>query len=798
MSLISEQLPNLMNGVSQQAVTMRMASQAEVQTNGLSSLVSGNVKRPPTKFLAKIRSGSAEGSHIHVINRDSDEKYVVFTEDRSVRVFDLEGNEKVVTYPNGTDYLSSSAPALDFRAVTVADYTFFVNRKEIVETLPDRSPTQGTAALLFIKEAAYETNYRVRINKTEVAAYTTVDATSGSAVSIEIIVGQLKTQLQASLSDTEYLVQARGSVIYLERLDGADYQVELLDNNGNVHVDTIRNAVQRFTDLPVLGRRDFTIKVTGDDSSTFDEYYLKFLPDNDGLAFDDGIWEETVAPDVPFKLDPATLPHTLVRMPDGSFEFRQEVWGDRIAGDEESAPFPSFVGRTINDIYFDRLRLCMTSGDNVIMSKRKDFFNFMPETVLQVLDDGRIDVSTTGAKVTNLSHAMPFNGKILLFSDQVQYVIDTDVLLASSPPAVNQLSTYQSQGQCAPVATGRTLFFAVERGDWSGLMEYYVIAESDTTDAADITEHVPRYIPSPITKLAASSTANAVLGLSASKRGSLWVYKHHWQGNSKLQSSWSEWTLPEDAKVQNIDFVEDQCILVVDYPDGVYLESMGLEEGQYDAGEDFVYRLDRRLSEADIPAGVYDEASNKTTLVLPYLPHNSTVSGATRKAGGSNNTPQGQSLQISEGEVVGDTYVFKVQGDFTNTKFFVGIKYSHVYTFSQPVLRTSSGTGGVATALAGRLQIKRWHVHVEDTGYFRAEVLPYGRSAPYVRTFTGSTLGSPNAVLGEVPLRSEQYSFPVNSRAGRVQISLVNDSFLPSAFTAAEWEARYSRNTSRP
>ena len=796
MPLISEQLPNLMNGVSQQAFTLRMSSQAERQVNGLSSLVSGNVKRPPTKHLSKIHSGSAAGAHIHTINRDATEQYVVFTENRSIRVFDLDGNEKAVTYPNGTDYLATENPSEDFRAVTVADYTFFVNRKVEVETLPDRSPQNSNAALLFVKEGAYDTTYTVTVDNSVAAEHTTPEATGGNKITIEEIVTALVEDLTNNIGNL-FEIAAKGPVIYIKRTNNADFQLEFADDDGGSKVDVIRRNIQRFTDLPVVGRDGFVISVTGDEGSTFDEYYLKFRPDNEGQLFDDGVWEETVAPDIEYRLNPSTLPHTLVRMADGSFEFREEVWGDRVAGDDASAPFPSFVGNKISDIYFDRRRLCMLSGDNVTMSKRGYFFNFMPDTVLQVLDDGRIDVSTTGAKVASLAYAAPFNGKIILFSDQAQYAIDADFLLASNPPAVEEISNYQSQGRCAPAASGRTLFFAVSRGDWAGMLEYYVIGDTDTTDAADITEHVPRYVPSPVTHIAASPTSNIVMALSATKQNSLWVYKHHWQGNKKLQSSWSEWTFTSTASIQNIDFVGDTCVLVVDYPDGVYLEALDISEGQYDDGEEFVYRLDRRLPEERLGTGTYDIRTDETTFSLPYNLNGDTLAGATRYAAGTSNTPQGQGLQITGGADTPEGHVFKVRGDYTNTKFYVGLRYSHVYTFSQAVLRTSSGTGGVATALAGRLQLKRWHVHLEDTGYFRAEVLPYGRTKPYVREFTGTTLGSVDATVGGIPVLNGPVSFRVNSRSDRVQITLVNDSFLPSAFTAAEWEGRYSRNTSR-
>ena len=48
MALISQSIPNLINGVSQQPPSLRLNTQAELQENGLSSVVTGLSKRPCT------------------------------------------------------------------------------------------------------------------------------------------------------------------------------------------------------------------------------------------------------------------------------------------------------------------------------------------------------------------------------------------------------------------------------------------------------------------------------------------------------------------------------------------------------------------------------------------------------------------------------------------------------------------------------------------------------------------------------------------------------------------------------
>ena len=75
--LISTSIPNLLNGVSQQPDTIRLPNQAETQENGLSDVVYGLGKRPPTIHVAKLNSDTFENSKVHFINRDSTERYTV-------------------------------------------------------------------------------------------------------------------------------------------------------------------------------------------------------------------------------------------------------------------------------------------------------------------------------------------------------------------------------------------------------------------------------------------------------------------------------------------------------------------------------------------------------------------------------------------------------------------------------------------------------------------------------------------------------------------------------------------------
>lgn len=140
MALINRSIPNVYNGVSQQPPSLRLPSQAEEQINGVSSVVTGLTKRPPTEHLAKINSLTNTDSFIHTINRDTSNQYVVVITNGDLFVYDINGTAQTVSFPDGKGYLSATTPRTAFSAVTVADYTFIVNK---TVTVAQDTPTAG-------------------------------------------------------------------------------------------------------------------------------------------------------------------------------------------------------------------------------------------------------------------------------------------------------------------------------------------------------------------------------------------------------------------------------------------------------------------------------------------------------------------------------------------------------------------------------------------------------------------------------------------------------------------------------
>lgn len=409
--LIAADIPNLISGVSQQPWNVRLPTQAEEQVNCYSSVTDFLRRRPATKHIAKLRDTKfTNGCAEHHINRDEQEKYTCLFTSSSIEVFDLQGQKKTVNASvEAMAYLSTVVnPETDLRFLTINDYTFVLNRKKVVEQSSDLSPKRVAEALVFIKQASYNTTYYVTLDGKTVS-FTTLDGVAPSDQPADKLSSkEIAESLASQLTTADYSIQSQNNTIWIRKKDGSDFVIKAEDTRSNTHISVFKNKVQRFSDLPTVAPKGFTVEIYGDSSSSFDNYYCQFEPTDSNDTFGAGLWKETVKPGIPFKLDAATMPHALVRNADGTFEFKALDWTERTCGDEDSAAMPSFVGRTINSVFFYRNRLAFLSEENVIMSEVGEFFNFFPTTVTTMVDSDRIDVAASHVRSNtiqkNFSH----------------------------------------------------------------------------------------------------------------------------------------------------------------------------------------------------------------------------------------------------------------------------------------------------------------------------------------------------------------------------------------------------------
>jgi len=470
MAVISRAIPTLLRGISQSSDALKQADHADIQDNADSNPVLGLTKRSGSQFLAGISSSTLGNVHIQTINRDASEQYVAIFSNGNVKVYELDGTEKTVNKPDGTNYLNTSDPRSVIKTVTIADFTFVVNTSIIpaMDSAVSNSASNITQAIIFINQATAKTTYSVTVDGVTV----TDDTTGNDPLSTETVATDLVTGLNSGL--TGFTIARNGPVIHIKKTNGSNFSIDGSDSQGNTKMTVIKDTVQQFTDLPNVSPNGYVVEIVGDEGTDFDNYYVKFTTNN-GNAFEEGQWSETVEAGIPFKFNYDTMPHVLIRQADGNFRFARvdgdtytlsgttytlPKWGERVVGDLESSPDPSFIGNKINNVFFFRNRLGFLAADNVILSTVSEFFNFFPETVISVLDTEPIDVAASHTKVAILKHAVTMGEKLILFSEQTQFVLSSsaDNLTPSTANVLVQ-TEFESNTAAQPVGSGSSIYF---------------------------------------------------------------------------------------------------------------------------------------------------------------------------------------------------------------------------------------------------------------------------------------------------------------------------------------------------
>jgi len=772
MGMISSAIPNLIQGISQQSPSLRLSSQAEVQVNAFPSLVEGLQKRPPLEHVAIMNNSETTGSFTQLINRDANERYFMFINaSNQISIYDLAGNAKTVTYPNGTSYLNSSVPATDFRAVTVADYTFIVNANQTVAMNTAVTPLYPFTGLIAVKQGDYNQRFTVYLDGNVAANITTSETDQ-----VETRTDDIATRIASAInSQANFTAQADGSTVVINKTGNASFDLATYDSLGDTALSPTVGTVQRFDDLPRQAPDGYIAHVQGDQTNDFDDYYVKFVSDNGTQnKIGSGTWIEWVKPNIQYELNAATMPHLLIRQANGNFTFEQADWGDRAVGDEISIPNPSFVGKKITDVFFFQNRLGVLADENVVMSRTSDYFDFFGTTARSLLDNDPIDVAASHVKVSALKHAIPFDRKLLLFSDQTQFILKGGDFITPKNTSISQTTEYESSTTSRPVSAGSVVYFPSTRGGFTSVREYYVIDDTDRSDAQDVTAHVAKYVPDSVFKMATSTAENALIVLSSQEPNKIYIYKYHMAGREKVQSSWFEYTCA-GANILSAEFIESSLFVVANKAGKTILFQMHFDAGRFDTNQSYVTRLDYRLTNTQVTKS-YNSGTNQTTITTPYAITSPVV--VTR---GSS-----QGTILPNISVSGTTIV--VSGNHTATEFYVGERYMMTYEFSEPTLKEPTATGGRVAITGGRLQIKHWLLRYQDSGDFTVKIQQKGSVTSKDYVFTGFVVGDGTSTLGANALTSGDFKFPVMSKADRIRVIIESDSHLPCQFLSAEWE----------
>lgn len=679
------------------------------------------------------------------------------------------------------------------------------------------------------------------------------DSPENLIASTESVAAALSEQLEDL---TGHTTMQSGSVIYIHKSDNTDLNITVEEGGGGDDLRVIKRSVQQFSKLPPIAPEGFIIEVEGAVEEDLDNYYVKFQTDGTEASANylgTGKYIETIRPSIKYKLDPASMPHVLIRQSDGTFYFKpadkttpgdgdadgladvgntagvpdgadytKYGWHDRLVGDETTNLDPSFLGFKINALTLYKGRLVFLSDENVIFSESAVFWNFFKVKTTVLLDTDRVDISPSGEKVSILRNMLIYNDQLIVSSDQTQFAIKGNPMITPTSVSATPVSDFEILKNSSPIRLATSLFYPFKRGDFAGLRELFVTNGMDLAfGTQDLTEAVPAYIPGNITQLVGSTHEGVMCVISddADSLNKVFVYNYDQREGKTILASWSTFVFDCD-RIHYMSFIDSTLYLIVErtstapYPPPLqhfFLETIELSSGLKDSGSEYVTNLDRRvlMVGADEPTNVtYDATTNRTTIILPYV-HDPLFDGSgTTYENVSNHVVVVSANQDSPAAPAGYVYTvtdrtfgtgpttshydrIEVVGDLTNSTFFIGTPYTMKYQFTEITMKRRNANSESVEHIMGRHQLRYGEVSFADSGYFKVQVTPTNKTSS-VYTYTGKQLGTSTARLGgSEPIASGTFRFPVFSKSAEVKIELINDSPFPSKFISTSFEALF-------
>lgn len=794
--MFTYQIPNLVNGVGQQALDYRLPNQAEVCDNFWPSVVDGLTKRPGSRLIKKLDDEYwPPETFTHVIDRDELEKYMLVIRPDSVpEAYNLITGEPVFVAidPDSedatfwADYVKTPDPARSLRAITIADSTFILNTSVEAQSSGLTTPTMGDRvneyALFWVKQSAPEGVYSVTVRAGGQTKTASVDVNNLSKITVASIAAELRTKLITELGSLLEASTISSSSVLLRFAPGTLESITVQDPIANTGIEAVFNEVDSIQKLPAIAPQGFLIKVRGDSQRNQDDYWVKFrrqsgnAPENSAMPeFGPGSWIEAVAPNIETGVSARTMPvqFKITGLNSATLELTQ--WKNREVGDDESAPMPSFVGRKIRSISFFQNRLCLTSEDSVSLSESGDYFNFFPTTVLLLPASDRIDVDLSADKSSDIIAAVPYLQRLILFTRETQFALYGDPVLTPSSISAFPITRLPYDGQYVPQMIGKFIYFAYNQGEYSRVLEYFLERDGETYDSTDTTAHIPRYVPADLHDFSASSDLETLLALPKNNTGEVYIYKFFWQDDSKVQNAWCKFNFPGVSRLMAAAFVRNVMYVINQREAGMYLESLDLSERPEVPGFPFVPFLDLRINNEELEFE-YDETRDVTTLTFSngWINRKLALVAADKRY-----------IELD----VPSSGMVEVSGDFRDTDFWCGIPFLAEYVLPPLVLKEADSQSGRVLDYV-KAQVTGVEVRANDSGDFTATLERKGWGA---HTTSGNVplIGTPHD-KDRWELRTSQSRFFCGGKPLETRVILQSDGPLPLSLTSASYTLRLS------
>ena len=535
MSTYEAAYKSLLQGVSQQLPEERLPGQLTSQVNMVSDPVTNLRRRPGVLFRKSWAWASADyghslgwftdiaGSRVHIL---------LNTNTGNIRILDEQFNEAASL--SGGAYLVNADPTR-IRATSVGNEFFLCNvdKSPVVQHGPtDQNP--ANSGFFYIVSGAFSKGYHVNIvhgGGVITATYTTPSGTGTGDAALatpEYIAERLFNQLAG---DPTLFVQRDGPYVFVSRAGGISVNTSV---GSGFMVASKSGVVPSTGALPARlpsAANGFICRVGTGDSPQY--YRYSHLTTE---------WSETGAWGSPSSI--TNVPISILW--DGTaWALKTTAFDGRNAGDDDSNELHEWMTYGITGMSTYQGRLVLMSGPMVSLSASNKPRQFFRSTVSSLLNSDAIEVGAGMNSAAAYEWAIPFQKDLVLFSRTYQAVIPSgNSAVTPATATVVPTSAHETDTTSSPITLGRTLMYCTPKSeDFFGAME---MIPSNYTDSQyvsqDSTPHLPKYMGGRCRFAVASGVASLALFSPSGDPYSLTVHEYHWDGDSKVQQAWHQWT----------------------------------------------------------------------------------------------------------------------------------------------------------------------------------------------------------------------------------------------------------------
>jgi len=592
------------------------------------------------------------------------------------------------------------------------------------------------------------TTWEVKLGGTSIGSTQTATATSDTDDDYDDVLDKIKAAIDA-LSISGMTVTKYGTSLQLDYVVSntrTPFTVEAKGGYDNERLTVFQDWASNVSHLPPNSFHNHVVTIVNEPGSDFDDYYTKFVADN-GTA-GSGYWKETIGPSASPGLTASTMPHRLRNTGTNTFILEAIPWVDRLAGDDNTVPQPTFVGKTISKTFFHDDRLGFLSEDNVILSKVKAPFDLYHASARTLTAGDPIDVNCASVRPTKLHAILPARQGLVLFSKNAQFLIYADNgPLTPSSTKIRPISNMEMSDEVTPIDVGTHMNFISKTPNFVRVFAMTTRGLGENPDILDIGRVVNEWITIDVDTLI-SSIQNEFIAMSSQSSNEIFFYKTYTDGKELLMESWFKWNLP--GTVQSMAIDQDDMYCVTKQGNQYILSDANLTQSPEAAiitnsdGQkinpciDLYTPASNGLTGNNLKTVVYDAANLRSKCYIPFANltdrKNIVLVAGTTAAGTYNNS--GYTVTAEVGTDGSGTF-FIVDGlDLSGNAANVYVGYAYDFDLTLPQIYYQLDQEGKSTDFTGSLTIARLKFDTGLSGLLSFKLNATGRFAGK-REYTG-------------------------------------------------------------